>query len=72
MNKDSFTNNGEDIYVHRRNGTETGIYITKVSPYSIGNYRKTNTSYIVQTLRRKYAEVSNLTIAKRLAIKHAQ
>ena len=72
MNEDRFINNGEDIYVHTRNGMETGLYITKHPPYSLSGYRKTSTTYSVRNLERKLGEVSTFQEAKKLAIIHAQ
>lgn len=71
MNKDCFINNGEDIYVHFRDGKETGVFITKRSPYSLAGYRKTDTTYQVSNLKRVFGEVKSFQEAKKLAIIHA-
>ena len=72
MSKDRFINNGEDIYVHYRDGKETGVYITKHTPYSLSGYRKTDTTYSVRNLEHKFGEVRSFQKAKELALIHAQ
>lgn len=69
--KDRFINNGEDIYSHYQDGKATGIYITKIPPYSLGGYRKTDTTYSVRNLKRGFGEVKSFRKAKVLAIAHA-
>lgn len=72
MNKDCFINNGEDIYVHYKNGKETGLYIIKHRPYAINKHCKKHTTYSVRNLTHKFEEVKSFQKAKELATIYAQ
>ena len=49
----NWKNNGEDIWVETKRGKETGYTITKIPPYSIGEFTQNDTKYKMNS-RNKY------------------
>lgn len=68
MNRNiKYIKSGEDLYIQYCDGSETGIMIARIPPYSIGSYSNLNTVYNVRCGNRDIGERSSLVEAKRLA-----